>query len=213
MLTKLVGMCQVVGAELGDRAQVLGPRDGLAALEGLGEGSMLEQAVEALVADLAEPGETLNPLEGIDLPEGALDPVPDTARSGDPVVARLVDAAGEVAEVVTDAAEAVEVAVKTSPQSAIQSLLNGVEDMAPDVPLPEPLRALLAQVVAAPADRGLPPEVQAILSTQQPAVAPVAAVAAVAPAQAPQPSPAPATSPLARQLAGQVKGAALTPRF
>lgn len=240
MLSKLDGLMQGLGADLGDLAQVLAPLEAVGGLTGSEGGTLLQQAVAALVGDVS-PGAPVAkamsaPTAVVARPEaGQLQAVPGGPVSAEVSVGAVstdvpvgttstdvpdgtgtVDATGQGAlagvEIGADAndGDSVAAAVTSAAQSATAETLAGVGDLASDVPLPEPLRALLAQVMAAPADRTLPPEVQAILSTPQQAVAPVAPVAAVAPAPAPQSGSAPQNNGFARNLVGQIRGVSFT---
>jgi len=74
----------------------------------------------------------------------------------------------------------------------------------PAAPLPDALKILLAQALAAPADRMLPTEVQAILSAPQPTAAPL--ISSIAETSAPAQTQAAPQNGLARNLAGQIRG-------
>lgn len=186
MLTQLDGMLQGIGAGLGDLAQVLGTIDG-AKIEGLGQGTgtLLAQSVQVLT------GATQN----MDLSQ--------PADLGD-FTASLTPDAGEGPSIEATAKAMLE-AVTKGTSSLTEVDLSAAVDAMPDTSLPDPLRVLLAQVMAAPADRALPPEIQAILSAQPQAAAPVADITAVAPAPQQGSNPAQPNG-FARNLAGQIRG-------
>lgn len=83
---------------------------------------------------------------------------------------------------------------------------QGAGDGVTSAPLPDALRLILAQAVAAPAASTLPPEIQAILAAPQgtPAVVGVPLAAPVATPQTPQQSST--QNGFARNLAGQIRG-------
>ncbi len=222
MLTKLDGMLQQAGFDFADLGQVLGPLDlsALGALDGdlLGVGGTtgllagdtaaagpLARVAQAVLAGTEVQGATGDLATTLaDLGEGLTDTLGEGLGEGlGDTLARFRAAMGQAGT---------EAETKLDPDAAVAEAVAGATGTAADAtnalqaaPLPDALKILFAQAVAAPADRSLPPEVQAILAAPQPTAAPmIAAVAEVSvPAQASQPSPA---QGLARNLAGQIRG-------
>jgi hypothetical protein len=198
MLTQLDGMLQGIGAGLGDLAQVLGAIEGVE-IDGLGQGTSLQgtsplvtQAVQVLTGG-AE-GQVLSP--------------PAELAEVTDLTGPLTQNEGEGPSIEATAKAMLEVVTKGT-ASLTEVDLSAVVDAMPDTALPDPLRVLLAQVMAAPADRGLPPEIQAILSAQPQAAAPVADITAAAPAPQQGANPAQPNG-FARNLAGQIRGVSFT---
>ena len=225
VLTQLDGALKEAGLSVADLMQVLGPLDTGALAD---PGSLLVQAAGVLLQDagvvVAQPGASVMAQSG----------VPGSALTGGSVAgeaATLIPATGPVAEVVKEAAKGME---KTgTPTVADVVTADAPESPAPvqvqvqAAPLPDALRIVLAQFVeayaagrtpnpcltcnekikfAAPADKGLPPEIQAILAIPQSAApAPQIHMAPVAPPPAPSQAPDP-NHGLARNLAGQIRG-------
>ncbi|MAL99933.1 MAG: hypothetical protein CL583_15950 [Alteromonadaceae bacterium] len=191
MLGKLDGMLQEAGMSLSDLGQVLGSLGD--ALGGAAEeGGLLTAAAQTLLGDA-----------GIDLTQAGPAGV-DLAGSVDLSLPADPRAPLAGAPTVTEGAEA---AATVLTAEAGKNATAQAVDQPEAAPLPDALRILLAQVVAAPADQRLPPDVQSLISAPQPAAAPlISTVAATAPVQAPQqPQPAPSNG-FARNLAGQIRG-------
>lgn len=238
MMTKLDGMLQGLGLGIPDLAMVLAPVDGLTTgdagtmltqaaqmlMQDVGEGiDGLPDGVEgkdlatlikglglgsgAQGADGQSPAEIVLP-DGVDLPEG-LDPeaLSELAELGD--TAELRAAISSAVDTTTAEGRSLAETIKAAALGQAADVRAGVAELQGAAPMPDALRMILAQAVGSPADRGLPPEIQAILSpAQQPAPAVTATLAAAAPAQ---PAPTPAqNNGFARNLAGQIRGVSFT---
>ncbi|EAQ01993.1 RNA polymerase sigma factor [Pseudooceanicola batsensis HTCC2597] len=231
MLTRLDGMLQQAGVTVADLAQVLAPLEA-PALEDAD--TLLIQAAQTLVTGTPRgtgPAEVatapapapapVRPEVGRTVSEGrgAAPAAPAPAGQGVPVVAGPTPAA-PVTPVIGDGARDGTAPAPARKAGGAPNAASGVvEALSADpgtartdmaalpqaAPLPDALRIILAQAVAAPADRTLPPEVQAILSAPQPTAAPlIASVAETAPPPTTaQPTP---QQGLARNLAGQIRG-------
>lgn len=219
MLTRLDGMLTEAGLDLAQVTQMLGSLDTLVdRLIGGEGGAMLAQAARTLVAGVGSETpvaatpvtveQVAEAIEGIDAPDAAtlseaLD-LPDEPELRALIADLAKGQGGTTTEATGGAPDAAMLALGTEPQLA--------GDAEPANPLPDALKLLLAQVVAAPADRALPPDMQTLLNAPQPTAAPIISnIAATAPAQAPQqPASAPASNGFARNLAGQIRGVSFT---
>ena len=202
MLIRLDTMLQGAGASAADLARVLDPMEGL--LAGDDAGRLLTQAAQTLMGQTpgmatgqagqgAATADTLHLPEGVDLPDAA------QVRA---MFRAAADGTAEGASTTVDQA-----AVKAAALGNVAGAGGAEAEPATGAPLPDALRILLAQAVAAPADRALPPEVQTILSTPQANPAPLVNVVAATPAAPPAQTPAPAQhNGFARNLAGQIRG-------
>lgn len=205
MLTKLDGLLQQSGASLADLGKLLGPLDG-AMFGGAGledAGSLLTKAAQTLLT--GEPATAQGSESGV---ETALDGLAgqmgdDLSEAIPSLRAALAKVAGET-EAMTDPVKDVKTQIAANIVKASATGEQG--DLTQGAPLPDALRILLVQAVAAPGDRALPPEVQAILSAPQPTAAPlIASVAQTAPPPPQANTPTPEQG-LARNLAGQIRG-------
>jgi hypothetical protein len=198
MMAKLDGMLQQSGMSWSDLSSVLGTLDANA-LDGAGP--LLAQAAQGL----------LTQAQGVADPSGAGAVQAVVRDLAEVEVPTLREALALVAaeQSGTDTAALVEAGEDTlkSRIAAIvadPSISAELANLDQAAPLPDALKILLTQALAAPADRMLPPEVQAILSAPQPTAAPlIASVAGTSGAAQTAPSP---QNGLARNLAGQIRG-------
>lgn len=108
------------------------------------------------------------------------------------------------------AASDTKLAVLAEGRVAPARALSGTTQTPADGSLPEAAaRALLIQAVAAPADKALPPEIQAMLTPQATPTA-IGALAAPAPAQQSQTPAQAQANGFARNLGGQIRGVSFT---
>ncbi|WP_407496428.1 flagellar hook-length control protein FliK [Pseudooceanicola sp. MF1-13] len=196
MMAKLDGMLQQAGMTLADVSSVLGNLD-LTALEGAGP--MLSQAAQGLLTGVDGAGlsDGAATVMGTDLTEVEI----PTLREALGMVAGEGPASDASAMI-----EGGEGALKSQIAAMLTdpSVSTELANLDPATPLPDAVKILLAQALAAPADRMLPPEVQAILSAPQPTAAPL--IASVAETSAPPQQPPAPSNGLARNLAGQIRG-------
>ncbi|WP_375176191.1 flagellar hook-length control protein FliK [Pseudooceanicola sp.] len=135
-------------------------------------------------------------------------------RAVDPLTVRAETASSAAATDETNAGQSVAkmlAAGQAGGEGQTQNSGQGGQGAQSAAPLPDALRLLLAQAVAAPADRGLPPEIQTLLSAPQSSPPPVVATVAAAMPTPPADVPAQAQSNgFARNLAGQIRGVSFT---
>lgn len=215
MLSQLDDMLQEIGFNIGDLPQVL------ASLDEIEGGGLLAEAAEVLTVSIGEEpvvvkevarvvDETLRPVARGDVGSaaGLVTSVDDLAGVE---IAPEIEATGAVETGDLDPAVEPEVdtpdigqATKPAPAVAPTPEVTPLASAEADTPLPDALRMVLAQVVAAPADRALPAEIQAML-TPQPATQ-VSALVAAAPVEVSPPPSQPQSNGFARNLAGQIRG-------